>query len=207
MIKVLGRKNSSNVQKVMWAIGELGLDHERVDVGGPFGGNREAAYLAINPNGLIPTIQDGDLTMWESNAIVRHLAARYGAGTLQPADANAIALCNQWMDWQLSVVAPAITPAFLGLVRTPPEKRDDAAIAASQAKTAEAMSLLEAQLGRSAFVVGDGFSMADIPLGVMTYRYWQLVPQRPAHPNLQRWYRTIETRPAFKTHVSSIPMT
>lgn len=207
MIKVLGRKNSSNVQKVMWTIGELGLAHERVDVGGQFGGNKEAAYLALNPNGLIPTIQDGDLTLWESNAIVRHLAATYGAGTLQPAAAAAIARCNQWMDWQISVVAPAITPAFLGLVRTPPEKRDASAIAASQAKTAEAMGMLEAQLGRSAFVVGDAFTMADIPLGIMTYRYWHLVPQRPAHPNLQRWYRSLETREAFRTHVSSIPIT
>ena len=207
MIKVLGRRNSSNVQKVMWAIGELGLAHERVDVGGPFGGNKEADYLALNPNGLIPTIKDGDLTLWESNAIVRYLAATYGAGTLQPASPKAIAQCNQWMDWQLSVVAPAITPAFLGLVRTPPEQRDQAAIAASQAKTAEAMGLLEAQLARTAFVVGDAFSMADVPLGVMTYRYWQLVPQRPAHPNLQRWYRSIETRDAFKTHVNSVPLT
>ncbi|MBL8700347.1 MAG: glutathione S-transferase family protein [Alphaproteobacteria bacterium] len=207
MIKVWGRKNSSNVQKVMWAIGELGLGHERVDIGGPFGGNKDAPYLAMNPNGLIPTIQDGDLTLWESNAIVRYLSAVYGVGKLQPADAKKAALCGQWMDWQLAVVAPAITPAFLGLVRTPPEKRDNAAIAASQAKTVEAMSMLEAALGRTSHVAGDAFTMADIPLGIMAYRYWQLVPQHPAHPNLKRWYGQIEARPAFKTHVSSIPMT
>jgi glutathione S-transferase len=207
MIKILGRKNSSNVQKVMWAIGELGLAHERVDIGGPFGGNKDAAYLALNPNGLIPTMQDGDLTLWESNAIVRYLAATYGASKLKPASPKATAQCNQWMDWQLSVVAPAITPAFLGLIRTPPEKRDAAAIAASQAKTIEAMGMLEAQLGRSACVVGDAFTMADIPLGIMAYRYWQLVPQHPAHPNLKRWYQALETREAFRTHVTSIPLT
>lgn len=207
MIKVLGRKNSSNVQKVMWTIGELGLAHERVDVGGPFGGNREAAYLAMNPNGLIPTIQDGDLTLWESNAILRYLAAAYGIGKLQPADLKSTAICNQWMDWQLAVVAPAITPAFLGLIRTPPDQRDAAAIAASQAKTIEAMAMLEARLGATRHVAGDAFTMADIPLGIMVYRYWQLVPQRPAHPNLERWYAAIAARPAFATHVGAVPLT
>lgn len=207
MIKVWGRKNSSNVQKVMWTIGELGLAHDRVDIGGPFGGNKDAPYLAINPNGLIPTIQDGDLTLWESNAIVRYLAGVYGTGKILPADPKQAALCGQWMDWQLAVVSPAITPAFLGLVRTPPEKRDNAAIAASQAKTIEAMTMLEVELGKHAYVAGDTFSIADIPLAIMAYRYWQLVPQHPAHPNLKRWYALIEARAAFKTHVSSIPMT
>ena len=186
MIKVWGRKNSSNVQKVMWAIGELGIAHERVDVGGPFGGNKDAPYLAMNPNGLIPTIQDGDLTLWESNAIVRYLASAYGVGKLVAADLKKAALCNQWMDWQIAVVAPAITPAFLGLIRTPPEKRDAAAIAASQTKTTEAMAMLDAELGKHSFVVGDNFSIADIPVGIMAYRYWQLVPQHPAHPNRRR---------------------
>ena len=207
MIKVWGRKNSSNVQKVMWAIGELGIAYERLDIGGPFGGNREAAYLALNPNGLIPTIQDGELVMWESNAIVRYLATAYGTGRLVPADAKAAATCNQWMDWQLSVVAPSITPAFLGLVRTPAAQRDNAAIAASQAKTIEAMSMLEARLGVSRHVAGDAFTMADIPLGIMAYRYWQLVPHHPAHPNLRRWYDAIQARKAFAEHVSSVPMT
>ncbi len=207
MIKVWGRKNSSNVQKVMWAIGELGLPHERVDVGGPFGGNKDAPYLTMNPNGLIPTIQDGDLTLWESNAIVRYLASAYGVGKLVAADPKKAALCNQWMDWQIAVVAPAITPAFLGLIRTPPEKRDAAAIAASQTKTIEAMAMLETELGKHSFVVGDNFSIADIPVGIMAYRYWQLVPQRPAQPNLKRWYDKLQSRAPFVTHVSSIAMT
>src|SRR6185503_3524707 len=116
MLKVWGRKNSSNVQKVMWAVGELGLAHERIDIGGPFGGNREPAYLALNPNGLVPTVEDGDLVLWESNSIVRHLASRHGAGTLEPADPATRALASQWMDWQLSVASPAIGPAFMGLI-------------------------------------------------------------------------------------------
>src|SRR4051794_34663975 len=107
MLKIWGRKTSSNVQKVMWAVGELGLPAERVDIGGPFGGNREPAYLALNPNGLIPTLEDAGFIIWESNAIVRYLASRYGPGRLEPAEHHARALANQWMDWQLSVVAPA----------------------------------------------------------------------------------------------------
>ena len=123
MIKIWGRKTSANVQKVMWAIGEIGLPHERIDIGGPFGQNREPAYLAMNPNGLVPTLEEEDgFLLWESNAIVRHLATKHRAGALEPADLRARALANQWMDWQLSVAAPAITRAFLGLIRTPPEK-------------------------------------------------------------------------------------
>jgi glutathione S-transferase len=206
MLKVWGRKTSSNVQKVMWAIGELDLPHERVDIGGPFGGNREAAYLAMNPNGLVPTIEDGDLTLWESNSIVRHLAGLHGRGSLEPADAKTRALASQWMDWQLTVAGPAIGPAFLGLIRTPPEKRDGAAIAASQAKTIEAMTMLDAALGQHAYVAGGGFSYGDIPVGIMAYRYWQLVPERPDTPHLSRWYAEIEKRPAFREHVGAVKL-
>src|SRR6266568_9421482 len=139
MLKIWGRNTSSNVQKAMFAIGELKLPHQRVDIGGPFGKNKEPAYLAMNPNGLVPTLEDGDVMLWESNTIVRYLGARYGEGTLAPADLKTRALASQWMDWQLSVVAPAIFGTFWGLIRTPPEKRDRAAIAASQAKTTDAM--------------------------------------------------------------------
>jgi glutathione S-transferase len=206
MLKVWGRKTSSNVQKVMWALGELSLEYERVDIGGSFGRNKEPAYLAMNPNGLVPTLQDGDLTLWESNTIVRYLAREYGAGTLEPAAAGQWARASQWMDWQISVVSPAIGPAFWGLIRTPAEKRDLAAIAASQAKTTDAMRILDAQLGRTQYVACDKFSMGDIPLGVMTYRYWQLVPERPDLPNLQRWYESLQKRAAFREHVEAIPL-
>jgi glutathione S-transferase len=207
MLKVWGRNTSSNVQKVMWAVGELGLEHERFDVGGPFGKNKEPAYLAMNPNGLVPTLQDGDFTLWESNAIVRYLARNYGKpDQLEPADPKVRAKANQWMDWQISVLAPAIGPAFWGLIRTPAEKRDLAAIAASQAKTIEAMKMLDAQLGRTKFVAGENFSYGDIPVGIMAYRYWQLVPERPELPNLARWYKALQTRKAFKDHVEAIAL-
>ena len=207
MLKIWGRNTSSNVQKVMWAIGELGLEHERVDIGGKFGGNKEPAYLALNPNGLVPMLQDGNLTLWESNSIARYLAARYGAGKLEPADWKSRALASQWMDWQLTVVAPAIFGAFWGLIRTPPEKRDAAAIAASQAKTTDTMKMFDNALAKSAYAAGDAFSMGDIPVGIMVYRYWQLVPDRPKLANLERWYRAIEQRQAFKDHVAAVPLT
>lgn len=205
MLKVWGRSTSSNVQKVMWAIGELGIEAERFDIGGNFGKNREPAYLSMNPNGLVPTLQDGDFILWESNAIIRYLAR--GAGKLEGANPKITGLANQWMDWQLSVVGPAITPAFWGLIRTPEDKRDLAAIAASQSKTIEAMKILDAQLGKTAYVAGSEFTIGDIPVGVMTYRFWQLVPERPELPNLQRWYKSLQQRDAFRSAVEAVPLT
>ncbi len=208
MIKIWGRNTSSNVQKAMWAVGELGIDHERIDVGGTFGMNKEPKYLAMNPNGLVPTLEEEDgFLLWESNSIVRYLAAKYDkSGTLESKDAHQRALASQWMDWQLSVVGPAITPAFWGLIRTPEDKRDMTAIKASQDKTTAAMQIMDAQLAKTKFLAGDAFSYGDIPVGVMCYRYMQLVPNRPATPNLDRWYAAISGRKAFQDHVGSIPL-
>jgi glutathione S-transferase len=192
----------------MWAVGELGLAHERIDIGGAFGMNKEPKYLAMNPNGLVPTLEEEDgFLLWESNSIVRYLASQHDRTcVLEPKDAHQRALASQWMDWQLSVVGPAITPAFWGLIRTPEDKRDMAAIAASQKRTTEVMQILDAQLGKTTFVAGPDFSYGDIPVGVMCYRYRQLVPGRPATPNLDRWYDAISSRKAFQDHVGSIPL-
>ena len=207
MIKIWGRNTSSNVQKVMWAIGEIGLPHERIDIGGPFGRNREPAYLAMNPNGLVPTLEEEDgFLLWESNAIVRYLAAKHRSGVLEPADAHARARANAWMDWQLSVLAPAITPVFVGLIRTPPEKRNHAVIEESKKKTTDAIAILDAELAKSAYVAGDAFSYGDIPSAVMANRYRQLLPERPALPHFERWYAAIAARPAFKDQVAAVPL-
>lgn len=208
MLKIWGRKTSSNVQKVMWAVGELGLPHERIDIGGPFGNNREPQYLAMNPNGLVPTLEEDDgFLLWESNSIVRYLAVKHGGNRLAPSDLKQRALASQWMDWQLSVAGPAIFHAFWGLIRTPPEQRDMKLIAESQQKTTEAMKILDAQLGKTAYVAGAEFSMGDIPVGIMAYRFRQLVPQRPKLDNLERWYAAIAERPAFRDHVAAVPLT
>jgi glutathione S-transferase len=208
MIKIWGRNTSSNVQKAMWAVGELGLEHTRIDIGGAFGKNREAPYLAMNPNGLVPTLEEEDgFLLWESNSICRYLAAKHDKNNiLEPKDLKQRGLASQWMDWQLSVLGPAITPAFWGLIRTPPEKRDAAAIKGSQDKTVAAMLMLEAQLGKTAYVAGPAFSYGDIPVGVMTYRYRQLVRDRPPTPNVERWFEAIAKRKPFHDHVGSIPL-
>jgi glutathione S-transferase len=208
MIKIWGRNTSSNVQKVMWAIGEMKLAHQRIDVGGAFGKNNEAPYLAMNPNGLVPTLEEEDgFTLWESNTIVRYLAGKHADRTLEPADLKARALAGKWMDWQLSVIGPAITPVFWGLIRTAPEKRDHAAIDAGRAKTTAAAKMLDDQLGKTRYLAGDAFSYGDIPVGIMIYRFVQLMPERPAMPHLDRWYQAISSREAFKEQVASVPLT
>jgi glutathione S-transferase len=206
VLKILGRNNSSNVQKVMWCCGELGLKVDRADIGGPFGKNREPEYLALNPNGLVPTMDDDGFILWESNAIVRYLAAKHGTGTLWPADLRHRADADRWMDWQMGTVAPAITPMFLGLYRTPPDKRDPAAIEASRVKTGEVLKILDAHLAKSPYVGGDTLTMGDIPLGIMGYRWFNFPIERPEMKNLRAWYDRLTQRTAFRQHVM-IPIT
>jgi glutathione S-transferase len=207
VIKIWGRTTSSNVQKVMWAIGEMGLPHERIDVGGAFGKNNEPAYLAMNPNGLVPTLEEEDgFTLWESNSIVRYLAAKHRATVLEPTDLRHRAVASKWMDWQLSVFGPALTPVFWNLIRTPPDKRDHAAIEAGKKKSIVAVQMMEDALAKSAYLAGEAFSYGDIPVGVMAYRFRELVPERPPFRHFERWYAAISSRPAFKDHVSAVPL-
>lgn len=205
MLKIWGRNNSSNVQKVMWAVGELALPHQRVDAGGAFGLVKEEPYLTINPNGLIPTVEDEGVILWESNAIVRHLARKHRK-LMPPALADK-ARVDMWMDWQQTVLSPAFSPVFWGLVRTPPEKRDLAVLDAARANSITKWTTIDAELGRHLFIVGNTFTVADIPIGVFTYRFRSLIPDRPALPNVERWYGELMKRPAFREHVADIPIT
>jgi glutathione S-transferase len=205
MLTIWGRNTSINVQKAMWAVGELGLPHDRIDMGGPFGKNDQPDYLAKNPNGLVPTLEEDDFLLWESNSIVRYLASKYGAGTLEPADLRARARASRWMDWQLTVCAQVLQPLFWGLIRTPPEKRDHAVIDAARTKTTAAMTILDAALGKTAFVAGEAFSMGDIPVGCVAYRFRRLVPERTGLDNLERWFTGLEQRPAFREQVLAVP--
>jgi glutathione S-transferase len=208
MLKVWGRNTSSNVQKVLWALAEMQIPFERIDVGGAFGRTTEPSYLAMNPNALVPTLEEEDgFTMWESNSSVRYLAAKHGVAALEPADLKVRARAQMWMDWQLSVMGPAITPVFWQLIRTPADKRDPAALVAGKEKTIAAAKIMDGQLARTAFMAGDAFSYGDIPLGIMIYRYVQLIPERPPTPNLDRWYAAISERPAFKAQVAAVPLT
>ena len=207
MLKIWGRNTSSNVQKVIWALAEMKVPFERIDVGGAFGKTKDPFYLAMNPNSLVPTLEEEDgFTLWESNSVVRYLAGKHGAGTLEPADPKVRAKAQQWMDWQLSVLGPAITPVFWGLVRTPPEKRDHADIEDSKQRTIRAAGMLETQLAKTKFVASDEFSYGDIPVGIQIYRFVSLAKDRPATPNLDRWFASLSARPAFKQHVLDIPL-
>jgi glutathione S-transferase len=208
MLKIWGRNNSSNVLKVIWALTEMGIPFERIDAGGDFGKTTEPAYLSMNPNSLVPTLQEEDgFTMWESNSIIRYLAAKYPATGLEPAEPKVRARAQMWMDWQLSVMGPAITPVFWQLIRTPADKRDPKLIALHRDKTIAAARIMDEQLGRTAYLAGDAFSYGDIPVGIMIYRYVRLMPDRPSTPNLDRWYAALEARPPFKTQVAAVPLT
>ncbi|MEK9645551.1 MAG: glutathione S-transferase [Alphaproteobacteria bacterium] len=204
MLLVKGRNTSSNVMKVLWTLAEIGLKYEREDIGGPYGGNDGVEYRALNPNGLVPTVIDHDLVLWESNTIVRWLAANHSLGTLCPADTGDRARCEMWMDWQLSVLNPLMVPVFHPLVRLPAEDRDPAAIAAAAAKWGESWALLDAHLAGNRYVGGDSFTMADIPLGPLAFRWFELPIDRPDLPDLKRWHDALCERPAYRANVVKI---
>jgi glutathione S-transferase len=190
-----------NVQKVLWCCEELDIRYQRVDVGGSFGGNREPEYLRLNPNGLVPTISDGGFVLWESNAIVRYLAAKHGMGTLCPEDLAERADADRWMDWQMGTLWANFRPVFVGLIRTPPEKRDRAHIETAVRKTTENLAMLDAHLAARDYVTGAAFTMADIPLGVTAYRWFSLEIERPPMPNLDAWYERLCARSPYKATV------
>ncbi len=198
---IKGRASSSNVQEVLWCCDELGLGYEREDIGRQFGGNDTAEFLALNPNGTVPVIVEDDFSLWESNAIVRYLAARHGAGTLYPDDLRDRARAERWMDWQLAVLGRAFTPLFHGLVRDAPEDRDLPKIAAARDDVEAKLAMLDSCLAESAFVAGDTFTMGDIPVGIYGYRWYKLDIERNELPNLQRWYNALADRAAFQKHV------
>ncbi len=201
MLKVIGRKTSSNVMKVLWACAELGLEYEREDLGGPFGGNDTPEYQALNPNGIVPTIVEDDFVLWESNSIVRYLAHEHGNGGLWPTEARTRARAERWMDWQLSVLSPALGPVFRGLVRTPEAERDMDAIAKARDGLAGAMAILDRYLGETAFVAGPDFSMGDISVGIGTYRWFALAIEREDYPNVKRWYDALCERAGYREHI------
>ncbi|ADX48215.1 glutathione S-transferase [Paracidovorax avenae] len=194
MLRLWGRVSSINVRKVLWAAQELGLELQRTDAGGQFGLVREPQFLALNPNGLVPLIEDEGVSLWESNTIVRYLCARHAPGDLYPEDLPTRFLAEQWMDWQQTTLNPAGRDAFLQWIRTPAAQRDPAAITRSVAATEPLMELLDTHLARHAYLAGDRFTMADIPVGCEIHRWWGLPQERPARPHLERWFNALRAR-------------
>jgi glutathione S-transferase len=206
MLRIWGRNNSINVQKVMWTVGELGLEHERIDVGGAFGGLETAEYGKLNPNRRVPTVEDGDVVVWESNACVRYVAARYGAGSLWPEAPGPRARADMWMDWQASSLLPDITVVFWGLIRTPEAERDHAKIEAAAKRLGTTWRILDEHLASRRFVAGDTLTIGDIPVGAGCYRYFGLPIERPRLPSLEAWYGRLKERAPFREHVM-LPLT
>jgi glutathione S-transferase len=200
MLKIWGRKNSINVQKVLWACGELALPIERIDAGMAFGVNNTPEYKAMNPNGLVPLMNDGGFLLWESHAIVRYLARKQGQGTLCPADAQAAADADRWMEWVSTTLWLNLKPVFWNLVRTPREKRDMPLVESSLTALTANFQLVDAWLTNRDYMAGSAFSMGDIPMGVSTFRWYNMDITRPALKNLDTWYARLCQRPAFKEH-------
>lgn len=199
MLRIWGRKNSSNVRKALWIAEEVGVPYETRDAGGGFGLVNEAEYRAKNPNGRIPMIEDGDLVLWESNTIVRYLAAQYAAGSdLYPADAKVRAQADKWMDWTTSTIAAPFIPVFWGVLRTPADKQDWNAINQGVQALHDLLAVADDALSRQPWLSGDAFGMGDIPLGCFAYAWFEMPIERPPLPHLQAWYERLKARPAYR---------
>jgi glutathione S-transferase len=204
MIKLWGRVNSVNVKKALWCLDELGLPYERTDAGMQHGIVNTPEYRGMNPNGLVPTLEENGFILWESHSIVRYLSAKFGKGVLWPMDERRRAVANQWMDWAFSFQG-GVRDAFWNLIRTPADKRDAKAIEASRVKSGEMARILDAALADRLYVAGE-FSMGEIPIGCEVQRWMRLPMERPKLPHLEAWFERLCARPAFKKNVD-IPLT
>ena len=202
MLKILGRRNSGNTQKVLWCCDELGLAYEREDVGRGFGKNDEPAYLAMNPNGRVPTIVDDGFVLWESNVIVRYLCAKHAMGTLCPADLRERIDMERWMDWQQTTLRPRFHALFDAVNSTVPV--GDAALDSLKKALDDPWTILDAQLAKQRYVHGDDLTMADIPFCYIVNRWYRLPIERREFPHVKAWFDRLCERPAFRSNVYDV---
>jgi glutathione S-transferase len=200
-VRLFGRRSAYNVQKVLWTLDELGLAHEHVDAGGAAGGLDTPEFLARNPHGRVPVLVDGDAAIWESNTIVRYLAARYGAGRLWADDPLARSLAERWMDWELATLQPDFMALFWGFFRTPERERDAVAIRRAARRCAAHFARLDAHLAKQPFLAGARFGMGDIPAATALHRYFEMGAGVPEPPHVRGWYERLAERPAYREHV------
>lgn len=186
---------------MLWCCAELAITYERIDAGMEFGVVSTPEYLALNPNALVPTINDDGFVLWESNVIVRYLANRHGEGSLCPTEIHTRFAAEKWMDWQTTTLWPAFRAVFMGLVRTPPEKRDQDAIATAERATSRVLAALDSQLAKTRFVAGKALTMGDIPVGASIHRCFALGTEREKLPNVARWYDELTERPGYRANV------
>ena len=205
MLKIWGRVNSVNVKKALWAAEELGLQYERIDAGMQFGVVKTPEYMAMNPNSVVPTIEDDGFVLWESHSIVRYLCAKHSMGKLCPSGLQARADAERWMDWAFTFQG-AMRAVFWGLIRTPPEKRDPKAIEEGRLASIRLAEILNSHLEENTYVAGSAFTMGDIPVGCEVQRYMRVPVERPKLPALEAWFERLRQRPAFTKYVD-IPLT
>lgn len=203
MLTIWGRKTSSNVQALMWCVSELGLAYWRHDLGHRFGGLDSESFLTLNPNGTIPVVQDDDdAPLWETGAILRYLAARYGSDQFWPADPVRRAEVDKWAEWAKLNVAMAFTvPVFWQVVRTTKTEQDAAKIEKAIQDLEAKLKIANAQLSDKTYIVGEHLTLADIQLGHILFRYYDIAIERAPLPNLRRYYNSLTERPAFQEHV------
>lgn len=206
MIQVWGRTTSINTQKVLWVLEELALPFERFDAGGPYGGLETREYQAINPNRRIPTLRDGELVLWESNVIVRYLAARYASGALWLEGPAERAFAERWMDWQHTTLLDPMRTVFVGLAQTRAAERDDKAISRAAAELREIWGRLDTHLRERAYVAGDHLTIADVPAGVWCHRYHNVDVDRTGLEALRAWYERLRGRSAYRKAVMEPPL-
>jgi glutathione S-transferase len=201
MLRILGKASSINVRKVLWTCAELQIPFEREDWGSGFRSTNDAQFLALNPCAMVPVIQDGDFTLWESNSIIRYLAARYDGSHLYPTDAQTRARVDQWIDWQASELNRSWSYAFLSLVRQSPEHQDSAALAVGIEQWSKNMAILDRQLEKTgAYVSGEQFSLADIPIGLSVNRWFETPLAHPDFAAVKAYYERLSLRPGYVLH-------
>lgn len=201
MLKLWGRNNSTNVKKPLWCLEELKVPYTRIDAGGAFGIVGEPEFVAKNPNKLVPCLEDGELVLWESNAIVRYLAARYGKCSLWNTDPAQRAEADKWMDWATSTLAAPFRPVFWNVVRTAPEQRDMAAVQTGLAECSKLLTIVDQTLATQPYLSGESLGMGDIPLGCFAYAWFEMPIERPDLPHLRDWYDRLRQRPAYQAAV------
>ncbi|WP_116131877.1 glutathione S-transferase family protein [Tropicimonas sp. IMCC34043] len=203
MLEIWGRADSSNVQAVMWCVGELGLPFLRHDVGQRYGGTDTPDFIAMNPNRKIPVLRDGGgPALWESAAIMRYLAGSYGHGAFWPEDLVARSEVDRWAEWaKINVAIPFMDEVFFPLIRRPAAERDPAAIARAVTDLEQTLGIAESRLAEHPYLVGSDFSLADILLGHVLYRYYDIDIARAELPALAAYYQRLTERPPFREHV------
>ena len=202
MLKIWGRKSSINVQKVLWAAAELGIAFENPQVGGPFGKTDTTEYGKMNPNRLVPVIEDNGFVVWESSAIVRYLANAYSKGKMAPTDLKQLAIADQWTDWSMTTVYPELIPGlFAQFIRVPAKDRNPADLAAKAKRSGERLTMLDAHLEGHTFIAGHDLTFADIIAGSLMYRYYTMPIERPVLPNVEAWYARLAQRKPYQDNV------